>query len=89
MLRAGFNSEVMFEARVSHYSWASEMVEKGQFETPKDKMIWENYSEGLSRTQIAERIGLERSWINRKISMIEKYLKSPLQTLASSSFAVA
>ena len=63
-----------FQARQSYYQWAQEKAQTARFSSTTDRLIWEYHSEGLSRRQIAPRVGLEGSWITRKIHKIKEYL---------------
>lgn len=65
-----------YNAKLHYYSWAQSMLHYGQFRSTQDRIIWEHHSEGLSRRQIAPRVGLEQSWVTRKIQKIEGYLKA-------------
>jgi len=73
-----FKSAEAVEAKINYYSWAREKVHTGSFKDDRDRMIWEYHVEGLSRRQISPRVGLEQSWITRRIHKIESYLKTGL-----------
>ena len=70
--------------RRSYYLWAAQKLNESRFRSETDKLIWEMHAEGYSRRAIAPRIGLEHSWITRKIHKIEMYLKC-----ASTSFVAS
>lgn len=78
---------VFQNSRGSYYRWAREKLSSSEFKSHTDKIIWEYHSEGMSRREIAPRIGLEQSWITRKLHKIEKYLKE--YTVGSMSYASA
>lgn len=82
--RKDFQSIDAYEAKVSYFSWASQMLEQGSFRSLKDQMIWEFHAEGMSRREISERIDLDHTWCSRKIVQIRSYLS---QTTASLSAA--
>lgn len=74
----------VFHAKQSYYQWARSKLNDGRFESQKDQLIWEYHAEGLSRRQISPRIGLEGSWVTRKIKRIENYLTIQAKLLLGS-----
>ncbi len=88
-LRKDFSTEDTFKAKQSYYSWAREMNERAEFQSTRDKMIWEYHAEGLSRRKIAPMVGLEGSWVMKKIHRIENYIKEQMSYMASMSSASA
>lgn len=64
------------ELTISYYDWAMEMLITGNFRSGKDRKIWKLHAAGKTGSEIAEKVGLERTWINRKIQRIAKYLKT-------------
>lgn len=72
--RRDFTSQHTFEARLSYYQWARSMMIHGKFDTRKDKIIWENYAEGATGSEISKFIGLEKSYVTRKILKIKHSL---------------
>ncbi len=72
--RKDFQTKNQFEAKLSYFSWASQMAEQGQFQNMTDQLIWEYHSEGLSRRKISKYVDLEHSWCSRKITQIREYL---------------
>jgi len=77
-------TQTQFEARRSYYQWAEIKLEQSAFSSEKDKKIWECHSKGMSRREISPLVGLEHSWISRKIKRIGEYLKTQGQMIASS-----
>jgi hypothetical protein len=73
--RKDFHSSLTFQAKTSYFLWANQMLNCGNFDSFRDKMIWEYYAEGLSHREISKRVGLERSWCTRKIKAIEEKQK--------------
>lgn len=61
---------------ISYFDWAAEMIHKGKFKCATDKKIWSLHSAGKTGSEISEVVKLERTWVNRKIQNIAKYLKS-------------
>jgi len=78
--RKDFQSNDLLEAKINYFSWAREKLHSGTFKDQRDRMIWEYHTEGLSRRQISPRVGLEQSWITRRIHKIESYLKTGLSS---------
>ena len=72
--RKDFQTIDQYEAKLNYFSWASQMLEFGNFKSMKDQMIWEYHTEGLSRRTISARIGLNDRWCSRKILQIRDYL---------------
>lgn len=70
-----FQTLDVFEAKRHYYAWASSMLIVGIFKDRRDKKIWQLHIEGISRRKIAPKVGLEHSWISRRLKRIEKYLK--------------
>jgi hypothetical protein len=75
-----FSSQDCLEAKTSYFCWAREKLYSGNFKSDRDRMIWEYHTEGLSTRQISPRVGLEQSWIVRRIHRIENYLKTGLSS---------
>lgn len=71
-----FQSKEAYEATLNYYQWARSKASEGRFKSPEDRLIWENHAEGLSRRKISPFVSLDGSWITRKLSRIESYLKS-------------
>lgn len=72
--RIHFKMGIM-ELTSAYYSWACEMIHVGAFTNNRDLMIWEFHIEGLSGAEISEKVGLERTWVNKEIKRIRKYLE--------------
>lgn len=81
-----FQTHTVFVAEKTYYQWASEKLTTANFKTVTDRLIWECHSEGLSRRDISPRVGLEGSWISRRIKKIKEELESQVQAIASVSF---
>ncbi len=64
------------EARTEYYRWAVRMVREGEFKSPRDKIIWELHSEGTPHPVISLKVKLERSWVSRRIRLMEKGFKT-------------
>lgn len=66
----------MFQAKMSYYQWARSKAYDGMkncwFRSEIDRKIWEGHAEGNSRRTIAEEIGLDDSWIAKKIKRIRR-----------------
>lgn len=88
-IMVNFTEKALFNSRFSYYQWAREKLDQGTFRSETDRIIWENHSEGLPRRDIAPRVGLEHSWVTRRIKNIEGYLKDKIFTVASASYATA
>jgi hypothetical protein len=69
-----FQSLDAFRARVSYYQWARSVLNTGRFDSKRDRLIWEEYSEGMSSTKISKKVGLERSYVTRKVHKIQHSL---------------
>jgi hypothetical protein len=74
--RRDFQTQDVFAATCSYYAWARSKLSEGYFTSYRDQRIWELHSEGLSRRKISPIVGLEGSWITRKIHKIEEYLQT-------------
>lgn len=84
--RTAFKTEGVFEARRSYYDWArSKLNDKGSFKSERDMLIWEAHAEGYSTRRIAPMVGLEQSWLVRKIQGIRCYLKEEPTAVSSSN----
>lgn len=79
-----FDTRDQFDNRFSYYQWARDRLDDGRFDSTKSQLIWEMHSEGMSRREIAPRVGYENSWISRKLRKIETYLKARSQGSGSS-----
>lgn len=86
-LMDNYREKTLFDSRMNYYQWAREKLNTGKFKSESDKLIWECHAEGMPRRKIAPRIGLEHSWVTRKIHRIEKYLKNEVLSIASVSYA--
>lgn len=64
------------ELTISYYDWANEMLHVAKFKSGRDKKIWRLHAAGKTGSEISKVIGLERTWVNRKIQKIAKYLKA-------------
>jgi thioredoxin-related protein len=84
-----YQEAAIFSSKFSYYQWAREKLTRDQFRSETDRIIWESHTEGLSRREIAPRIGLNDRWVGRKIQTIEGYLKDKVFTIASASYATA
>ncbi len=73
--RVQFRSGII-EITLSYFDWASEMVHKGKFKSGVDRKIWKLHADGKTGSEISEKVKLERTWVNRKIQKIAKYLKA-------------
>lgn len=82
-----FQSTAQFEAKKGYHDWARSKVNDGKFQSVSDKLIWECHADGMPRRQIAPRVGLEHSWISRKINRIENYLKEQVELITNSSMS--
>lgn len=74
--RKDFQTVEVYQAKIEYYSWAEQMLEKADFKSQKDKKIWKYHIKGFSRREISPKVGLEGSWISRKVKIIQKYLKN-------------
>lgn len=72
--RTNFQTHDTYQANVSYYQWARDKLNQGLFTSYRDRLIWENHTEGLSRRKISKVVGLEQSWVTRKLQKIENYL---------------
>lgn len=79
-------TSLQFEAKFSYYQWAREKLNQGRFDSTKDRLIWQYHAEGVSRREMSPRVGLEQSWITRKIHKIENYLKTQAEIIGSVCF---
>lgn len=85
--RKDFQTTANFEAKASYYQWARDKLNAGMFASHRDRLIWDCHSEGLSRRKMENIVGLEGSWITRKLHKIEDYLKT--NSIASMSCQLA
>lgn len=83
--RKDFHTQAQFEAKQNYYQWARGKLNDGRFNSERDKLIWEYHADGVSSRQISPRIGLEQSWLVRKINKI----KEQLESIGSVSYAYA
>jgi len=58
-----------------YYYWATQALHMKTFKSQTDETIWQYYVNGATALEISNAIGLERSWVSRKIGRIEKSLK--------------
>jgi hypothetical protein len=63
-----------FQAKQNYFQWAKEKLNNTEFHSQRDKLIWEYHSDGLSSRKMSPRIGLEQSWLFRKVNQIKDYL---------------
>ncbi len=77
------------DGKLNYYQWVGNKLNESRFRSETDRLIWEHHSEGLSRREIAPRIGLNDRWIGRKLEVIEGYLNDKVFTVASASYATA
>lgn len=73
--RIHFKKKETFEIKLSYYIWASAQVVTAHFKCERDRQVWELHSEGLTGAEISEKVGLERTWVNRVIQKVRFYLK--------------
>ena len=79
-----------FDNRETNYRlWVERKADNSRFRSETDRLIWECHSEGLSRREIAPRVGLNDRWVGRKLEVIEGYLKDKIFTTSSASYASA
>ena len=72
--RVHFQPEI-WEINRDYFSWAGEMLYRGNFKCERDRIIWELHSEGFTGAEISEVVKLERTWINRVVQNIRQYLQ--------------
>lgn len=77
-----FQHQQVYQAQYSYYEWAQSKI-NSKFRSQADKLIWQLHSEAYSQREISPHVGLEQSWVNRKIQKIRQYLTS------SASMAIA
>ncbi len=51
-------------------------LHEGYFQHHRDRMIWEAHETGASREEISKLVGLEGSWVTRRIDRIKNYLET-------------
>ena len=73
--RIGFKTDLI-SLTVDYYRWAEHMVSSGHFKSEVDRAIWLLHAEGKSSRYIGSKVGLEQTWICRKILKIKNYLKA-------------
>jgi hypothetical protein len=83
-----FTEKILFDATFNYHQWVREKLEKNQFRSDTDRFIWEYHAEGMSRREMAPRIGLNDRWVGRKIETIEGYLKDKIFTTSSGSISI-
>lgn len=76
-----FSQRIHFKSGIkelteSYVSWACDMAYEGRFKSDRDKQIWLLHAEGLTGSEISVEVKLERTWVNRKIQRITRYLKA-------------
>lgn len=71
-----FQTSTQFEAKQSYYQWARSKLNDGRFDSDISKLIWEDFSDGVSTRQIGTRLGIDQSWVVRKIKKTEEYLEA-------------
>lgn len=84
-----FQTQTAFYAEKTYYQWASEKASTAKFNSITDRLIWECHSEGISRRDIAPRVGLEGSWVSRRIQKIRKQLETVGHIVSTASFQVS
>lgn len=85
-IRKDLQTTMQFDARCSYYQWARNKLNEGRFDSTKDRLIWQYHSEGVSRREMSPKVGLEQSWVTRKIHKIESYLKMQAEIIGSVCF---
>lgn len=84
--RSAFKTQEAFDAKMSYYQWArSKLNNKSSFKSERDMLIWEAHADGFSTRRIAPMVGLEQSWLARKICGIRHYLKDEAHAVSSSN----
>lgn len=73
-----------FEAKQKFYQWAQEQASHAQFQSHTDKKIWSHYSNGETFRSIEDKVGLDHTWIYRKVKKIENYLKEQTAFITAS-----
>ena len=68
----------LFDINISYYSWAESFLFTSVLKSQRDRIIWIFHSQGLTGSEIGDRIGLHRTWINKEIEKIKKYLKASI-----------
>lgn len=66
----------IFHSQLSYYQWAQSKLNDARFDSERDKLIWECHSEGWSTRRIAPQVGLDQSWVVRKINRIKDSFKA-------------
>lgn len=88
--RSDVRDVVKFEAKQNFYIWAQRQAEEAKFHSPVDAKIWSQYSNGITFRSMESSIGLDHTWIYRKVKKIENYLKEQGRSLiASMSYEAA
>lgn len=87
--RKDAHTAIQFEAKQSYYQWARTKLNDGKFRSDRDKFIWECHTEGLSTREISPIVGLQQSWLVRKINKIKSHLTTQLDAIGSMSYAIA
>ena len=75
---------IKFEAKQKFYSWAQEQAAIAKFKSETDKQIWSHYSNGVTFRAMESKIGLDHTWIYRKVTKIKDYLKEQAQHITAS-----
>lgn len=73
-----------FEAKQSFYLWAQRQAEEAKFKSRVDAKIWSQYSSGVTFRSMESTIGLDHTWIYRKVKKIENYLKEQGRSIVAS-----
>lgn len=88
--RSDVKNQVAFEAKQNFYIWAQRQADEAKFHSPVDAKIWSEYSSGITFRSMENSIGLDHTWIYRKVKKIENYLKEQGRSLiASMSYEAA
>lgn len=82
--RIDTESKTQFEAKQSYYLWAQAQAEEAKFRSKIDSKIWTEYSKGETFRSMEGSIGLDHTWIYRKVKKIESYLKEQTRAIISS-----
>lgn len=85
-LRKDFQTQMQFNAKQSYYQWARSKANEGNFKNETERLIWESHAEGLSVRKIEPLVGLNYSWISRKLNKLKASFEN---AIGSMSYAIA
>lgn len=83
-IRQDLQTKLQFDAKRDYFLWAEQKAHQAKFNDPKDKLIWENHAKGLTLREMAPEVGLDYSYLSRKLKKIKGYITEQAEMITSS-----